>query len=216
MDLDEITRQIRVRIGDEEQPYQYSTNLIHGWINTAYLAILLESDQWEFMHQNGLFITTTANQADYTDATVKFLDEQSLYFTRPGSTNREPLFIKTYQEWEYEQRTAVLTPNAPQWIIQTPDQQWKLDPEPDIDGYLVYADRWLRATELTAGTDEPLWEAEYHKVLLYEALKIAIELRPKEAMSQAAAAEIGNFLPRLRLSFTRRYLPAIGSARPHL
>lgn len=216
MDLDEITRQIRVRIGDEEQPYQYSTNLIHGWINTAYLAIQLESDQWEFMHENGLFITTVANQADYTDATVLFLDEQSLYFTRPGSTNREPLLVKTYQQWEYEQRSSVLSPGSPEWIIQTPDQQWKLDPEPDVNDYLVYADRWLRATELTAGTDVPLWEAEYHKVLLYEALKIAINLRPDEPRSQAAAAEISNFLPALRKSFTRRYLPAIGCAGPHL
>lgn len=215
MDFTELTRQIRVRIGDEQEPYRYSTNLIRGWINTAYLAIQLESDQWEFMHENGLFITTVASTADYVDATVKFLDEQSLYYVRSGETQRNPLLVKTYQQWEYEQRSSVLTEGPPQWVVQTPDQQWKLDPVPDAV-YEIYADRWLRATELALDADEPLWEEEYHKVLLYEALKIAINLRPDDPMSRTAAAEITNFLPQLRHSFTRRYLPAIGCAGPHL
>jgi hypothetical protein len=215
MDLAEITRQIRVRIGDLEEPYKYSTNLLHGWINTAYLAIQLESDQWEFHHERDAFITTIDGTADYTLPLIKILDQQSLYFIPDGQTAHQTLLTKTYQTWEWEQRNVELSPGPPNWIIQTPDQQWKVDPEPN-GIYVIYADRWLRPTELALAADEPLWEAEYHKVLLYEALKIAVSLRPDEPLSRAAAQEITNFLPQLRKAFTRRYLPAIGNAGPML
>lgn len=217
MDLSEITRQLRVRIGDERQPFTFSTNLIWGWINSAYLAIQLESDQWEFMHERDVFITTVAGTTDYTDATVNFLDEQSLYYVKTGTTAKVPLCVMTYFDWENQDRTGstTATQGPPQYLIQMPDQQWKVDPEPDAE-YLIYADRWLRATELALGTDVPAWEAEYHKVLLYEALKIAISLRPEHPLSIAAAQEIATFLPQLKKSFTRRYLPAIGSAGPML
>jgi len=211
MDRDEIKRQIRVRIGDEEEPYTYSSNLIEGWINTAYMAIQLESDQWGFHHVRDSFITTVAGTADYTSTLVKYLDQQSLYYIKDGTTARQPLIMKTYQDWEYEQRSAELSPGPPQWLIKNPDQSWKVDPEPD-GIYVIYADRWLRPTEMTAGTDEPLWEEEYHKVVLYEALKIAVSLRPDHPMSQSAMQEITNFLPPLRKAFTSRYLPSIGSA----
>jgi hypothetical protein len=215
MDLDEITRQIRVRIGDEEEPNKYSTNLLHGWINTAYMAIQLESDQWEFHHERDAFFTTVNGTADYTVATVKKIDEQSLYFIPDGQTAHQFLLIKTYQQWELEQRTSALSPGPPQWLIQTPDQQWKIDPEPN-GIYTIYADRWLRPLEMTLGADEPLWEVEYHKIVLYEALKIAVSLRPDEPLSRTAAQEILSFLPAIRKAFTRRYLPAIGRAGPML
>jgi hypothetical protein len=215
MDLAEITRQIRVRIGDLEEPYKYSTNLLHGWINTAYMAIQLESDQWEFHHERDAFITTIDGTADYTLALIKTIDPQSIYFIPDGATARQVLFMKTYQTWEWEQRNVELSPGPPEWLVPTPDKQWKVDPEPD-GVYVIYADRWLRPTELALDADEPLWEEEYHKVLLYEALKIAVSLRPDEPLSRAAAQEIVNFLPQLRKAFTRRYLPAIGSAGPML
>lgn len=211
MDLDEITRQIRVRIGDEQEPYVYSTNLIWGWINTAYMTIQLESDQWMFHHERSDFITTVSGTADYTSALVKYLDKQSLYYIEDGTTARQPLIMKTYQDWEYEQRSSELSPGPPQWLIKNPDQTWKVDPEPD-GIYVIYADRWLRPTEMAVGTDVPLWEAEYHKVILYEALAIAISLKPEAVLSQAAATEIGRFLPPLRKALTSRHLPSIGRA----
>lgn len=214
--VSEMIRRLRVALGDEEQPYKNSTDRIMLWLQGAYMDRQLASSFWSFLHQKGTFIVTEVGTADYTIPAVKDLDQDSLYYIKASTSARIPLCIKDYAEWSIEETSGdESAPSAPSYLIEMPDFSWKVDPTPD-DVYAIYADRWHRPSEFTGETDEPLWESEYHEIVVLEAMKIAIALRPDSPESMVMVQQVKERLPRLTRAFNARYLPSIGEVGTHL
>lgn len=214
--VSEMIRRLREALQDEEQPYTHSSARILSWLQGAYMDRLLRSDYWNFLHQQGLFITTVADTADYTVAPVKDIITDSLYYIKDGRTARIPIVLKDYAIWAMEQASGTIrAPSAPNWLIEMPDFSWKVEPTPD-GIYTIYADTWLRPVEFADVDAEPLWEAEHHEIVVLEAMKIAVALKPDSPESAIMAQQVRERLPRMERTFNRRYLPSIGSARSHV
>jgi len=210
--VSEMIRRIREALQDEEQPYTHSSARILSWLQGAYMDRQLRSDYWRFLHQQGLFITTIAATADYTIAPVKDIISNSLYYIKSGTVAKIPINIKDYAMWAMEEASGNDdAPSAPSYLIEMPDFSWKVDPVPDAV-YAIYADRWYRPTEFVDVDAEPLWEAEYHEIVVLDAMKIAVALKPDSPESAIMAQQVRERLPRMERGFNRRYLPSIGSA----
>jgi len=214
--VSEMIRRLRLAIGDEEQPYKYPTDRILLWLQGAYMDRQLASSFWSFLHLRGIFIVTEAGTEDYTLPALKDIDPDSIYYIVDGLTTRIPLAIKDYAVWVAEQASGLKhTPSSPLYLIELPNFQWKVYPEPD-GVYAIFADRWLKPSEFTDLTSVPIWEVEYHEIVVLEAMKIAMALRPDSPESNVMAAQVHERLPRMIRAFNSRYLPAIGSAGAHL
>ena len=214
--VSEMLRRLRVSLSDEEQPYTNSSQRLMGWLNGAYMDRQLQSDYWKFLHQRGVFIVTEAGTEDYNTSAVKDIDPTSLHYIKTGTSARIPLCLKSYSLWSQEQASgAILAPSAPSYLIEMPDQSWKIDPMPD-GVYQIFATRWHRPSEFVDTTVAPLWESEYHEIVLLDAMKIAVALRPDSPESAIMAQQVRERLPRMERAFNRRYLPSIGSASKHL
>ncbi len=214
--VSEMIRRLREALLDEEQPYTHSSARIMSWLQGAYMDRQLRSDYWRFLHQQGIFITTEAGTADYPVPVVKDIIPDSIYYIKSGRTARIPIFLKDYAIWATEQASGTIrAPSAPNWLIELPDLSWKVEPTPN-GNYQIFADRWHRPTEFVDKDVEPLWEEEYHEIVVLEAMKIAVALKPDSPESAIMAQQVRERLPRMERTFNRRYLPAIGSASSHL
>ena len=214
--VSELIRRLRKALLDEEQPYTHSSARILTWLQGAYMDRQLRSDYWRFLHQQGIFITTEAGTADYIIPTVKDIVSDSIYYIKSGRVARIPIFLKDYAVWATEQASGTIrAPSAPNWHIELPDLSWKVEPTPD-GIYQIFADRWHRPTEFVDTTVEPLWESEYHEIVVLEAMKIAVALKPDSPESAIMAQQVRERLPRMERTFNRRYLPSIGSTDAHL
>jgi hypothetical protein len=214
--VSEMIRRLREALQDEEQPYTHSSARILSWLQGAYMDRQLRSDYWRFLHQQGIFITTETGTADYAVPAVKDIVPDSIYYIKAGRSARIPIFLKDYSVWATEQASGTIrAASAPNWLIEMPDLSWKVDPTPD-GIYQIFADRWYRPTEFTGVTSEPLWETEYHEIVVLEAMKIAVALKPDSPESAIMAQQVRERLPLMERSFSRRYLPSIGSASAFL
>lgn len=210
--VSEMIRRLRVALLDEEQPYKHSSARIMSWLQGAYMDRQLRSDYWRFLHQQGIFITTEAGTADYPISTIKDINPDSIYYIKSGSSARIPICLKDYAIWTMEEAGGnVYAPSAPLYLIEMPDLAWKVNPIPD-GIYQIFADRWYRPSEFANAASEPLWESEHHEIVLVEAMKIAVALKPDSPESLIMAQQVSERLPRMEKSFNRRYLPSIGSA----
>jgi len=209
-----ITR-LRLSLEDQEEPYKYPTARLFLWLQGAYMDRQLASSFWSFLHTRDSFIVTEANVADYTLPPIKDIDPQSIYYIAPDTNARIPLYLTDYAAWVRDQANGVdLTPSVPLYLIEMPDFSWKVYPTPDRV-YRIFADRWIVPSEFAALTAEPIWESEYHEIVLLDAMKIAIALRPESPESLVMAAQIRERLPLMERVFKARYLPAIGSTKAH-
>jgi len=210
--VSEMIRRLRVALLDEEQPYKNSSARIMSWLQGAYMDRQLRSSYWRFLHQYGIFITTEANTADYPVPTVKDINPDSIYYIKPETNARIPICLKEYALWTVEESGGnTQAPSAPSYLIEMPDLSWKVDPIPD-GVYQIFADRWYRPSEFASVASEPIWESEYHEIVLVEAMKIAVALKPDSPESAIMTQQVRERLPRMEKSFNRRYLPSIGSA----
>jgi hypothetical protein len=185
-----------------------------------------QSQQWRFMHQRGLFFTTTSGVETYAVKNVREIADHSLYYRRPGVTAQHPVTILSYEDWSLEQQSGVLRNGAPLFLVENPDHTWRPYPTPD-GVYNFYADWWLRAAEMADTNAEPIWGEEYHEILLYDVLELAAGLEPEEnipgsdrtqksARAMLMLAESAKFLPGLRRAFAARYLPRAVNPEAHL
>lgn len=215
----ELLRRLRVAVQDAEEPYRYSTDQLWRWIQAAYMDIQRRSQQWDFMHRRGLFLTTTAGVENYKVGDVREIADHSLYYREPGQTAQNPVTVLSYEDWSLEQQSGLRRAGPPLFLVENPDHTWRPYPAPD-KVYHLYADWWLRPAEMETIDDEPIWDAEYHEILLYEVMELAASLEPETAISgsnntqKSARAtlmltEAAKFLPGLRQALNQRYLPDI-------
>ena len=202
----ELLRRLRVAIQDAEEPYRHSTDQLWRWMQAANLGIQRQSQQWDFMHKRGLFITTNAVDETYAIGRVREIAEHSLYYTEPGLTAHNPMTLMRYEDWSYEQQSGTVRDGPPLFLVENPDQSWRPYPKPN-GVYNIYADWWLRPSEMANVDAEPLWEVEFHEILLYEAMEVAANLEPQGPRAAVLQTEVAKFLPPLRRAFNSRYLP---------
>jgi len=210
--VEELIRRVRVALNDRIEPFQVSNEQIFDWLNEAYLRVQLEHTQWRFFERRGLLFSLVADTEIYSIAQYKEMDYDATYIKRPGGTATWPISRMEYDHWQQDERVNHDWQGIPRYFVELPDEQLLFTPMPK-EAWDVYGAAWLMPVQFTALTDEPVWEAPYHTVVLFEALQVAGMEWPEEKQAARIRANVkANLIP-LKRAFYQRYLPSTRGAR---
>lgn len=215
MNVEQMIRKLRVSTGDETEPYVISGAQIFSWLSDAYLRIQLESEQWKFFHVRGKLLTTTAGVAEYNLPQVKEVDKDSLYCNRVGETVRFPVFFYLYDAWVHDETINLQMGGNPRYLISLPSGAYRVEPDP-IEAWELWGNAWYTPAPFELLSDEPVWDENYHMLVVWEALKVAAMEWPNEKQAVRIQANVeANFIP-IKRAFCAKYLERTRGARCHL
>ena len=183
------------------------------WVNQAYMKIQQQQSYWKFMHKRGIFLTAVADQEEYPKKSVREIKDDSVYAIKSGTTGRVPLVVWDYDYWLAQERSGATASGGLRWLLRAPDEKWILYPVPNAT-WTIYADWWLRPCEMEAVDDEPVWDSEFHELLVWMAVrKFAAEFEG-EGSTPRLLSRVDDELPAMMNAFRRRYLPTPKGASP--
>lgn len=211
MTAEEMVVKLRLAMGDEVEPYMVSTQTIFQWLSDAYLRIQIEYEQWKFFHSRGLIFQTVAGTAEYNLNNVKEIARDSVFCNRSGESTRFPLYFFEYDDWVLEQQINLQRAGNPQYFIKLPNGNYRIEPVP-TEVWEVWGDVWYKPAGFYGLQDQPIWAEEYHGLVVWEALKVAMLEWPDNKKAQRMQANLTVNLPPMRRAFNYEYLESKGSA----
>jgi len=215
MTAQEMVNRLRLAMGDEVEPYTVSTAVIFQWLSDAYLRIQLESEQWKFYHNRGLLITTVNGTAEYTISQVREIYRDSIYRNKVGETTRFPMEFMEYSTWVQEQQVGIQREGDPLFIVPLPDFSYRIEPIPTA-AWEIRGDIWYKPSGFSNLSSSPIWDDEYHSLVIWEALKVAsLEFADSKKVARMQANLSVNLVP-MRRAFNYRYLESKRGACPLL
>lgn len=183
MNFVQLVERLRVECGVSGSPLLSVQNLsgellrLQYWINDAWNNIQTFRNDWQFMRVPFSF-TTTANVANYTPtaAGLPNLDEwkrDSMWIYDPsiGVSNQMPIGVMPWDGYREMYIRGQQTPQRPITISIGPDKQLWLGPVPDVP-YNITGEYWTNPITLVNDTDIPALPARFHKLIVYEAMKM--------------------------------------------
>lgn len=211
MNAGEMIGKLRVAMGDDVEPYVVSSQTIYEWLSDAYLRIQLEYTQWKFFHKRGLIFTTIAGISEYTPNNVKEIKADGIYCNRVGESVRFPLYHYEYDNWVLDEQNYSIQTGNPLYFIKLPNGKYRIKPDP-TEAWQVWGDIWYKPAGFYGLTDYPIWDEEYHWLVVWEALKVAaLEFADSKKAQRMQANLVAN-LPVMRRAFNYQYLDPKGSA----
>lgn len=166
------------------------------------------SRHWRFLNRRGRILTLTADKWEYKKPTIYSVEWDSLYLTADGTAARWPVVQGSYTEWQMRERARTVVRGIPLQVIQHPDpDKWIVWPTP-IGTYYLNGNTQIKAELPTAVTDTPLWDAQFHEVLVWLAVA-HLERRAKtkdQIVSERNEADAHLVAEAKYNSFMRHYL----------
>jgi hypothetical protein len=149
------------------------------WVNSAYADIQRMHDDWLFMKAS-FSLTTSASDGDYTatevvngGATLAAYERDTLrcYLQSAGQAAEQHLYWRRYQSFMDTHRmgAARTAEGFPQFFAVAPDKGLLLAPLPDAV-YVVTGDYQRAVDELSGDSDTPIFDADYHMAIVWQAL----------------------------------------------
>jgi len=211
MNAGEMVTKLRIAMGDDVEPYVISTQTIFEWLSDAYLRIQIEFEQWKFFHNRGLILTTSDGTAEYTLTNVREISKDSVYCIKDGETARYPMYLMDYEEWVSEEQINLQQTGNPLFFIRLPSGKYRVEPVPTAV-WRVYGDVWYKPAGFAIVSDSPIWDAKYHNLVIWEALKVAAIEWPDNKKTQRMQANLAVNLVPMRRAFNYEYTDSKGSA----
>ena len=212
----EMVTKLRIAMGDDVEPYAVSTQTIFEWLSDAYLRIQLEFEQWKFFHNRGKLLTTISGTSIYTVTNCKAISADSIYCNKVGETARFPMYLMEYIDWVREEQINLQRAGDPMFLIKLPDGTYRVEPDPTA-AWEIWGDIWYKPAGFTTLTSYPIWDAKYHNLVVWEALKVAaMEWQDGDKLHtnsrRIQANLVANLIP-MRRAFNYEYLDSKGGAR---
>ena len=173
------------------------------WIREAYRRVQQERTDWTFHYVDGTLLTTDGTNSDYEVENVRTVDRDFLLCRQQGGTGTWPLLWVDWDAWKrmFDNSWLQMSSGVPSWITRMPNGKFRLTPAPDSTIYEVLG-KWYRTNhELQTAEDEPLWDEEFHRLLVWEAARSYAE----EYEAAPLAGRIQQNLPRMRQAFFNRF-----------
>lgn len=178
---------------------------ITEWIKDSWVDIQSQREDWDWMWCEFSF-NCTSGYRDYDPSydTVKFWDYKSfrIYDGDLGQSTETVLKYISYPDFRDCYEKGVADEGMPTQFTITPTNKVRLYMTPD-DDYTVRGQYYKRPVFLSANTDTPDFPAEYHMLIVYNAIRLYGFYEESPEQYQAANAEYD----RLMSSLTRQELP---------
>lgn len=161
---------------------------------------------YKFHWQTGLFITTNSDDTDYAVSNVRNVETDSFIIQKSGSSSWTPMHWIDWPDWQRAFRSTWTQIGAswPYWMTRLPNDSFRILPKPiSTETYLINAEWYRTNHQLSDSEDIPLWDEEFHRLIVLEALMRYAE----ENNVSELGYRIGVELPQLQQAFYNRYLP---------
>lgn len=146
-----------------------------NWIQRAYLKIQT-AQRWKWMNATST-LALTESQSSYvkTDLVASRFGawdprQWVVYETASGLTDASRLIKLDYEDFEARYIFGANDDGRPRFYAIGPDDKVYLAPAPAA-GYTLRFRYWKSADTLSGNTDEPEMPADYHWIIVYEAMK---------------------------------------------
>jgi len=148
-----------------------------NWIQRAYLKVQTSQMNWRWMHATSTLALTLSQQnyakTDLVASRFGRWDPRNwvVYETAEGVTDATKLVRLEYDDFEQRFIHKSVSDGRPKWYAIGPDDSIYIAPAPDATGYTLRFRYWKSADTLSGNTDEPEIPADYHWIIVYEAMK---------------------------------------------
>lgn len=148
-----------------------------NWIQQAYRRIQTSRATWRWMHTTST-LELTEDQASYAKTALvasRFgrWDPRNwvIYPTASGVTASTPIHQIPYDDFEQMYVHRSVDSGTPIHFAIGPDDKVWIGPAPDGTGWTLRFRYWKGVDTLSGNTDEPEMPADYHMIIVYEAMK---------------------------------------------
>lgn len=187
----------------------YST--VKDSVNAAIRDINQTHYEWPFNHQTET-VTLTVGQSRYPfEADASSVNFETFRIKENITFNNDTVKLKsmTYEEYltrfvDQEYTTDTSIRNLPQFVVQTPSEEFIISPPPDNAYELVY-EYYSVSNDLEAATDVPVIPARFRHVIVEGALYHAYMFRGNEQSAAMAKSKFEEGLKRMRIILINRY-----------
>ncbi len=151
------------------------------WINTAYIDVLSQHTNWNFM-QDDFSFETTASKREYSIAETGVTDLERwkidvgsfrIYLTSAGVATEQylfPLFWDAYRQMYLFGATRTAE-GLPSYFAVQPDKGLNFYLVPNA-AYTVVGEYFKAPTEMTLDADEPIIPSQFHMIIVWRALML--------------------------------------------
>lgn len=172
-----------------------------NWVKRAYNMVQLEESRWKFLWVETSF-DFVVGQRDYHPASdlglsdFKEWDVHSFYVNRPNAQQKQPLY---FMEWEpFRGYYAIQIQALPQQFSVSPSKALRFDAVP-TQVETVNFEYFRKPYAFVNGNDTPVFDEQYHDIVLYKALMLYAANDEAGNIYQDAAANYAKKLAELRM-----------------
>lgn len=182
MNFVQLVENLRVECGVSGTPIASVQSLsgelgrLKTWIADAWNEIQVSREEWKFLRAKFSF-STQANKQQYTlaDMGVTNLDiwKQNSFWIYDPDLGLSDQMIFNPLRWDDFREIYVRgqqSPMRPQWFAIDADESIWLGPTPE-KAYVISGEYWTVPTQLMLDADTPSMPKQYHKLVVYEAMK---------------------------------------------
>lgn len=175
------------------------------WVKRAWLEVQSEHPEWDFLWVRTEF-DTVSGVTEYNPATtVKRWDPESftIYLKSDGESTERALPDQSYSD--FKKADIGTKDNAyPNKVVVLPNNYLLLSPAPDAV-YTIQCNYWKNPVELSADSDTPAVNAQYHNTIVDKALEYYYLFEQDAQMYQGANLRYQEGMVRMK----QDYMPEI-------
>lgn len=164
------------------------------WVRRAYASVQTARQDWDFLwFEDSFALPIGSREVAMRDIDLRFksvVRDSVRIQTLAGQTL--PVDFVSYERFKEKYLTSSPFGLPCEYTI-TPNRKIKFSSAPDFDA-VVYLEGHLSPHEFSANTDQPVFDAEFHEIILYRAL-----------MYYAANEEAGNIYQDAKANFDEMY-----------
>jgi hypothetical protein len=182
MNFVQLVENLRVECGVSGTPLVTVQNLngellrLKTWIADAWNEIQVSRQEWKFLRAKFSF-NTTANKQNYSlaDLNLNNLDmwkQNSMWIYDPaiGLGDQQPFNPMPWDDFREVYVRGTQTPAKPmRFTIADDDSLW-IGAVPD-KAYTISGEYWTDPVQLSADNDTPAMPVQFHKLIVFEAMK---------------------------------------------
>ena len=156
------------------------------WVADAWRAIQQMPYNWRWMRQSmtpGLLAIGTCVQSSSALGAAAFDrwapesdDYRPTYFEASNPANEIPLTWLPYERFRASFLVGTPASGPPQFWSEAPDGSLLIGPPPDLGTYKFRGDYFTIPGELIANDNEPAMPEQFHMLVVWEAVKIAVSV----------------------------------------
>ena len=150
------------------------------WINSAYIDVLSQHSNWQFMQESFSF-ETVASQREYSVAETGLTDLEKwkvddygsfrVYLTSSGVANEQYMYPILWDDYRqmYLYGATRTAEGLPSYFSIQPDNGINFYLVPDA-AYTITGEYFKTPTELSGNTDIPIIPTQFHMIIVWRAL----------------------------------------------